>query len=75
MSNPGGSVVKNPSANAEMRVQSLDQEYPLEKEMANHSSIFSCLGNATDKEAWWHIVHEVTGISPDLAIKQQQQET
>ena len=37
---PGGSVVKNPSANAgEMQVQSLRWEDPLEKEMASHSSI------------------------------------
>ena len=35
----GGSVVKNPSAKQEMRVHSLDQEDPLEKEMATHSSI------------------------------------
>ena len=32
-------MVKNMPANAEMRVQSLGQEDPLEKEMATHSSI------------------------------------
>ena len=31
-------VVKNPPADAEDTVQSLGQEDPLEKEMANHSS-------------------------------------
>ena len=36
---PGGSVLKNLSANAGERVWSLDQEDPLEKEMATHSSI------------------------------------
>ena len=36
---PGGSVVKNPSAKWETRVQYLGQEDPLEKEMATHSSI------------------------------------
>ena len=36
---PGGAVVKNPSAMQETRVLSLDQEDPLEKEMATHSSI------------------------------------
>ena len=36
---PGGSVVKNPPANAGDKVQSLDQDDPLEKEMAIHSSI------------------------------------
>ena len=35
---PGGSVVKNPHAMQEMRVQSLGQEDLLEKEMATHSS-------------------------------------
>ena len=36
---PGGSVVKNMSAKQKMWVQSLGWEYPLEKEMAIHSSI------------------------------------
>ena len=33
--------VKNPPAMLETRVQSLDQEDPLEKEMANHSSVLT----------------------------------
>ena len=36
---PGGSVVNNPPAMQETRVQSLGQEDPLEKEMATHSKI------------------------------------
>ena len=36
---PGASVVKNPLAMQDMRVPSLGQEAPLEKEMATHSSI------------------------------------
>ena len=37
---PGGSVVKNPPANAgETWVRSLGRQDPLEKEMATHSSI------------------------------------
>ena len=36
----GGSVVKNP-AKQEMLVQFLDQEDPLEKEMATHSSVLA----------------------------------
>ena len=36
---PGDSVVKNPPAMQETRVQSLCQEEPLKKGMANHSSI------------------------------------
>ena len=39
----GGSVIKNPSANGGMWVQSLGGEDPLEKEMATHSSILFCL--------------------------------
>ena len=35
---PGGSVVKNPPAMQEMQVPSLDQEDPLKKGMATHSS-------------------------------------
>ena len=38
---PGGSVVKNLIAKQEMWVQSLIWEYPLEKEMAIHSSILA----------------------------------
>ena len=37
----GGSEVKNPSVKQEMRVQSLGQEDPLEKEMATHTSILA----------------------------------
>jgi len=36
---PDGSLVKTLPPNKEMWVQSLGQEDPLEKEMANHSSI------------------------------------
>ena len=46
---PGGSVVKNPLATQETLVQSLCQEYPLEKEMALQ---YSCLGNHMDKGDW-----------------------
>ena len=38
---PSGSAVKNLPAVQKMQVQSLDWEYPLEKEMANHSSILA----------------------------------
>ena len=37
----GGSVVKNPPANAGDRVQSVGQEDPLEEEMAAHFSILA----------------------------------
>ena len=38
---PGDSELKNPPVNAGVWVQSLDQEKPLEKEMASHSSILA----------------------------------
>ena len=38
---PGGSVVKNPPVMQDTWIQSLDQEDPLEEEMANHSSILA----------------------------------
>jgi len=38
---PDDSVVKNPLANAEDRVQALGLEDPLEKEMATHPSILA----------------------------------
>ena len=38
---PSVSVVKNPPAKQETRVQTLVQEDPLEKEMATHSSILA----------------------------------
>ena len=37
----GGSVVKDPPARKEMCIRSLDQEDPLEKEMATNSSILA----------------------------------
>ena len=38
---PAGSVVKNSPANQEIRVQTLGQEDPLEKEMETHPSILA----------------------------------
>ena len=38
---PGGSVVKESTCNAEIRVRSLGREDPLEKGMATHSSILA----------------------------------
>ena len=38
---PGGSVVKKPPAKQEVWVPSVGQEDPLEKRMANHSSILA----------------------------------
>ena len=40
-------------------VQSLDQEDPLEEEMATHSSILAWK-SFMDRGAWWATVHRVT---------------
>ena len=65
-------MVKNPPANKKTRIQPLNQEDPLEKEMATHSSILA-----------WEIpwTEEPSGLesmgSPrvrnDLVTKQEQQ--
>ena len=52
-------MVKNLSAMQEIWVRSLDQEDPLEKGMATHSS-YSCLENSMDRGAWWAAVHVIT---------------
>ena len=44
--------VKRLSAMQETWVRSLGWEDPLEKEMAAHSSILSCLENPMDCRAW-----------------------
>ena len=54
---PGGSVVKNLPIGA--GDQFLGWDYPLEKEMAAHSSILAWK-NPMDRGAWWTIVHEIT---------------
>ena len=52
---PGGSVVKNPPANAADLSSSLGWEDPLEQEMATHPVILAW-GNPMDRGAWWAIV-------------------
>ena len=51
-------MVKNLPAVQESWVQSLGQEYPLEKEMATHSSILAW-EIPMDRGGWWAIVHGV----------------
>ena len=61
---PGGSDGKNKSAcNAGDPGSILDQEYPLEKGMANHSSILAWR-IPVDREAWQATVH---GTAKSLA--------
>ena len=62
--------MKEPACNEEMRIQSLGQEDPLQKEMATHSSILAW------KIPWAQepgrpTVHGVAGVRHDLATKQQ----
>ena len=52
-------VVKNLPANAEMWVQSLHQEDPLEEGMATHPSILAWR-IPMDRGAWQATVHRVT---------------
>ena len=60
---PGASLVvqtvKNLPAMWETWVQSLGQEDPLKKGMANPLQ-HSCLENSKDRGAWWATVHGVT---------------
>ena len=53
-------TVKRLSTMRETWVPSLGQEDPLEKEMAIHSSILSCLENPMDRGVWWATVHGIT---------------
>ena len=53
-------MVKNLSAMQETWVQSLDQKDPLEKGIANHSSILACRVPWTDEADRLHTVHGVT---------------
>ena len=57
-----------------MRVRSLGQEDPLEKEMVTHSSILKCLRNPMDRGAWWATVHGIekrqTRLNYQIAIKE-----
>ena len=64
----GGSRVKNPPANTGDTVQSLDQENPLEKEMATHPSILAWEIPWTE-EPGGATVHGVTRAGPDLVTK------
>ena len=60
--------VKSPPAMQETRVRSLNQEGPLEKEMATHSSILAWRILRTEG-AWWATVHGVARVGHDLATK------
>ena len=61
-------LVKNLPAMWETWVQSLGCEDALEKGRATHSSIYSCLENPMDREAWRATVHRV--IKSQTGLKQ-----
>ena len=57
-------AVKNPPEMWETRAQSLDQENPLEKGMATHSSIL-VWRVLMDKGAWWAESMELQRVGHD----------
>ena len=71
---PGGSAVKNLLAIQETQVQSLDQEDPLEEEMATHSSILAWKIPRTEEPGGLQSMGSQKGRH-DLATKQQEQLT
>ena len=63
-------LVKNLPAVQEIPVPSLDQEDPLEKEMATHSSVLAWeIPWTEDRRAWWAVVHGVARVGHDLVTK------
>ena len=56
---PGSSTVKSPPANAGDVGSFPESGKPTGEGNANPFQ-YSCLGNPTDREAWWATVHGVT---------------
>ena len=69
---PGGSAVKNLPTMQEMRVSSLGQEDPLEKEMATHSTVLAWEISWTEEPGGLQSVG-LQRIRHNLGTKQQQQ--
>ena len=69
----GDSVVKNPFAIHEIRVWYLGWENPMEKEMANFSSIFAWKSSWTQENGWLQCMRSQR-VGYDWATKQQQQQ-
>ena len=69
---PGGSVIKNPPANA-AEAGSISGLGRSPGEGNDHPLQYSCLGNPTDRGTWQAAVHGVTKqLGHVLATKQQQ---
>ena len=71
---PGGSVIKNPPAVQDMRVQSLGGEDPLEEGMATHSSIPAWRIPGTEEPDGLQST-ELQRVGHGVATKQQQYAT
>ena len=69
---PGGSVVKNPPANA-VEVGSAPGWGRWPGEENDNPLQYSCLGNTMDRRAWW-ATKRSQRVGHDLATKQQQQQ-
>ena len=65
---PGGSVVKNPPANAG-DVGSIPGLGRSPGEGNGNPLQYSCLGNLMDRAAWWATVHGLQRVGHDLATK------
>ena len=59
LASPVALTAKKLSAMQETQVESLGQEYPLEKEMQYFPLQYCCLGNPTDSGSWQAIIHGV----------------
>ena len=59
---PGGSMVKNPSANAG-DAGSIPGSGRSPKEENGNPVQHSCLGNPMDRGAWWATIHGITNKS------------
>ena len=71
---PGGSVEKNPPANAGI-TGSIPGSGRFPGEGHGNPLQYSCVGNPMDAGAWWATVHGVTRVTHDLVTKEQQQTT
>ena len=70
---PPDSVVKNPPANAWHKgvVSWIPGSGRFPGEWNGNPLQYSCLGNSTDREAWWAAVYWFTRVGYDSVTKQQ----
>ena len=70
---PGGSVVKNPPANAG-DVNSIPELGRSSGERNGNPLQYSCLENPMDRGIWQAIVHGVTEVRHDIMTKERERE-